>query len=303
MMRVLTHRRVLTRRRVFQGVAAAASLTALNGCARALSGYAGLGTDVTVRKDLAYGPAERHRLDLYSPSAPTADTPLVLFLYGGSWRWGSKERYGFVGYPLAEAGFMVAVADYRLYPDVRFPGFNEDAARAVAWLTEKRPFLELDPGPVHLIGHSAGAHIAALLALDPRYLENVGLTQEALGRFVGLAGPYGFFPSKVRYVADVFPPANQEDQARPLTFARPGAPEMLLLHGADDGTVAAKNSKEMAAALTASGSRAKAKIYPDLGHKEIILALTSPFQGLGPVLSDTTAFLRSGDLPRASAAA
>ncbi|MDJ0686328.1 MAG: alpha/beta hydrolase [Alphaproteobacteria bacterium] len=283
----------LTRRRALGGLAAAGAGLALSGCARVLSGVTGFGSDGTVDDDLAYGPAPRHRLDLYLPKDPGTDTPLVLFLYGGSWRWGSKERYGFAAYPLTARGFAVAVADYRVFPEVVFPGFNQDAARAVVWLQENRSGFGLGAGPVHLVGHSAGAHIAALLALDPRYLAEFGADRSALGKMVGLAGPYAIYPSQINYIADIFPRPPNEDQARPVALARADAPDMLLLHGGDDGIVASVNSTALANAQRAAGGSAEARVYEGLGHRDIVLSLPSQFATGAPVLDDTTAFLNA----------
>jgi len=258
-----------------------------------LSGVAGLAADVTIHEHLAYGPHERHRLDLYVPNNASAETPVVLFLYGGSWKWGSRGRYAFVGYGLASRGFAVAVADYRLYPEVRFPDFNHDAARAAAWLQAERGRFGLEPGQLNLMGHSAGAHIAALIALDPQYLAGRGFSPTDLGRVVGLAGPYGMYPSRIDFIADIFPSATDEAKARPVTFARAEAPPMLLLHGADDSIVSPKNSETLANLLTIEGAAAEARVYPDVGHRELVLALSPLFSGLAPVLDDAAAFLKS----------
>lgn len=282
-----------SRRAVLAGIAATAAVGALGGCTRVLSEVAGLGTDATVRPDLAYGDHERQRLDLYLPAGAGPRTPLVLFLYGGSWRWGSRGRYGFVGYALASRGVAAAVADYRLYPEARFPDFNYDAARAAAWLKTNRARLGLAAGPLHLMGHSAGAHMAALIALDPKYLGKWGMARGDLGRFVGLSGPYAMHPSRVNYIADIFPPADAEDAARPVAFARADAPPMLLLHGADDEVVAPRNSLTLAELQTARGGAATARLYDGLGHKGMVLALAPPFRGLAPVLDDATAFLEA----------
>ncbi len=279
------------RRRFMQGGAAALALVALSGCSRALSEVTGWGAPVTRHEDLAFGPHPRHRLDLYLPENATPQTPLVQFLYGGSWKWGSRARYGFVGYALASRGLAVAISDYRLHPSVRFPDFNYDAARTAAWLQARRGDYGLAPGPMHLMGHSAGAHIAALLALDPRYLAAFGEERHSLGRLVGLAGPYGMYPSRINFIADIFPPAEREDEARPVTFARADAPPMLLLHGADDGLVDPENSRALAAAQAARGAQAEARFYDGVGHKELVMALAGPLQGVAPVIDDTVTFL------------
>jgi len=285
-----------SRRTVLRGLAASAAVVGLGGCTRMLGGVAGLTADVTVHEDLAYGPHDRHRLDLYVPDGASAETPVVLFLYGGSWKWGSRGRYAFVGYGVASRGFAVAVADYRLYPEVRFPDFNHDAAQAAAWLQAERGGFGLAPGPLNLMGHSAGAHIAALIALDPDYLRRHNLSPADLGRVVGLAGPYGMYPSRIDFIADIFPPAAGEAKARPVTFARAEAPPMLLLHGADDSIVSPKNSETLASLLTIEGVAAEARVYPDVGHRDLVLALSPLFSGLAPVLDDAAAFLKSGSL-------
>ena len=284
-------RSVGSRRSLLRGLGALGVAGALSGCTRVLGTVAELGSDVTVRPDLAYGPDPRHRLDLYLPAGAHAGTPLVLFLYGSSWRWGARGRYRFAGYGLAERGLAVAVADYRLYPAVKFPVFNEDAARAASWLQRSRKALGFAPGPLHLTGHSAGAHMAASLLLDRRYMADAGGRHEDLGRLVGLAGPYALQPSKIDFIADIFRPAMPETLAMPVELARGDIPPVLLLHGGDDGLVPAVNSHALAAAITAKGGQAEARIYPDLGHRGAVLALSRPFQGLAPVLEDTVNFL------------
>ncbi len=282
------------RRRFLKTITAMASVGALNGCTYALSRISQAQSASQVRPDLSYGPLKRHKLDLYLPAGSAADTPLVLFLYGGGWRWGNKERYGFVGHPLADRGLAVAIADYRLFPDVTFPAFNEDGARAAVWLWENRSALGLGGGPIHMAGHSAGAHIAVTLGLDNSYLEKAGSDRSIIGRIVGLAGPYAVYPSRLRGIRDIFPLSGpDEDKARPLSLADASAPPMLLLHGDGDGIVAARNSKEMAAAQTAAGGDAEARIYAGAGHREIIGAFAPLLEHLAPTLNDTAAFLKT----------
>lgn len=281
----------LSRRTVLHGLTVVSAATLIGGCSRVLNNVAAIGTDVKLTSDLAYGPHERHRFDLYMPEGADEQTPLILFLYGGSWKWGSRARYGFVGYSLAERGFAVAVADYRLYPEVKFPTFNYDAARALSWLQNNRRALGFAPGSVHLVGHSAGAHIAALVAMDPSYLKKWGSHPDEIASVVGLAGPYSMHPSKIDFIADIFPPAAEEAVARPVEFVDAKAPPMLLLHGLSDGLVSPKNTENLRDAMVQAGGRATAVTYEKLGHKEIILALTSPFQGLAPVLEDVASFI------------
>lgn len=143
----------------------------------------------TLQPGIAYAPGERGRYDLYTPAGAGPAAPLIVFFYGGGWQSGSRDDYGFVARPLASLGALVAVPDYRLFPQVRWPGFVEDGAAALQAILAGPG---AGPGagrPVILMGHSAGAFIALALALDPRWL---GPARGRLAGAVGLAGPYDF---------------------------------------------------------------------------------------------------------------
>jgi acetyl esterase/lipase len=123
----------------------------------------------TVGRGLAFGPGPRQAMDVYAPSGP-GPRPMLVFFYGGSWNSGRRQEYAWAGRALAAQGFVVAIPDYRLVPEVRFPGFVQDGAAAVARLQAEAVRLGGDPDRIVLCGHSAGAYIAVLLALDPRHL-------------------------------------------------------------------------------------------------------------------------------------
>jgi acetyl esterase/lipase len=249
-----------------------------------------------VERDLAYGDAARQRLDLYLPDEAVAPAPVVVFFYGGRWEAGSKADYRFVGEALAARGFVVVIPDYRLYPEVRFPTFVEDGAAAVAWVRRNIGRFGGEPWQIHLMGHSAGAHIAALLALDRRYLATAGVEPGTLESFVGLAGPYDFLPLTDATLKRIFA-ADDLAATQPITFAEGSAPRALLLHGEDDRTVLPRNSQHLAAALEAAGGRAQLRLYPDLDHVALVAALAAPLRWLAPVLDDVTAFLRATPSP------
>jgi len=250
-----------------------------------------------LHEGLSYGDGERQRLDLYQPEDSPGEAPVVVYFYGGSWKSGSRRTYRFLGEALARGGFLVAVPDYRLYPEVRFPTFVADGARVVRWLRAHARDYGGDPERIILMGHSAGAHIAALLAYDESYLAREAVPASALSGFVGLAGPYAFDPLAYRSTRAIFEGLTDPDQARPIAFvdgavAQPGPPA-LLLHGADDRTVLPQNSREMAAAIEDSGGRATFREYPDTCHIGIVLSLAAPFRGRDAVYQDTMAFLKS----------
>jgi acetyl esterase/lipase len=236
---------------------------------------------------LAYGPGPRRRFDLYRPRRAEAPLPVLLFFYGGSWASGRREDYAFAGRALAARGFVTAIADYRLVPDAHFPDFLEDGAAAVLGAARAAADHGGDPARLILAGHSAGAYIAAMLALDPRWL---GAGRAWVRGFAGLAGPYDFLPLDGPATRAAFGSAPDLQLTQPVRFAAPGTPPALLLHGAEDRTVRPRNSECLAAALRREGSEARVKLYPSLGHAGILTALALPFRRRVPVLADLAAF-------------
>ncbi len=159
--------------------------------------------------NLAYGPDPQNRLDVYVPSEPAAvPRPMVVFWHGGRWRYGDKSDYRFVGAALAESGYVVVVANYRHYPQVKMPGFMDDAARAAQWAAAHAGEYGGDPQRSFLMGHSAGAHLAALVTLDPRYFVATGGAARASRVSIGLSGPYDFLPLLEEDVQDMFGPPS-----------------------------------------------------------------------------------------------
>ena len=256
--------------------------------------------NISVYSGVSYGPHKRQRLDVYRPNQYVSTIPTILFFYGGSWKRGSRKNYEFVGNALAHQGFVVVVADYRLYPEVKFPAFVDDGALALAWTAKNIGKYGGSTYNIHLVGHSAGAHIASLLVLDKTYVKNVGLKPNILGRWVGLSGPYAFYPSKVQSIKNIFSDVSEEI-ARPITMVAADVPDALLIHGADDKAVLPKNSKILAQRLNKFGNRAFAVLYEKIGHGLIIASLTFPFGSLAPTLQDITLFLKTGKFPPAKA--
>ena len=134
---------------------------------------------ITTTQDIRYADGPRHTLDVYAPPRHASPVPVVVFFYGGGWETGDKAMYRYVGASLAAGGVLAIIPDYRLHPAVVFPAFVEDAARAIAWAHANAARFGGDPHRVFLMGHSAGAQIAALVALDPAYLRAVGLPADA----------------------------------------------------------------------------------------------------------------------------
>jgi acetyl esterase/lipase len=234
-------------------------------------------------------------LDVYRPDVARGAAPLIVFLYGGSWRTGSKSLYPFVARPLAQRGAVVVVPDYRLYPDVRFPAFLEDNADAVRWAMAHARELGADPARIVVLGHSAGAYNAAMLALDPRWL---GADRGRLAGVIGLAGPYDFLPITDPDIIPIFATVGDGPASQPITYVDGSNPPMLLAAGTDDTTVAPRNTERLAARIRERGGPVATKFYPGIGHIGLITAFAPLFQRRAPVLDDVCAFVQELAPPR-----
>ena len=245
----------------------------------------------SISDGLAYGDGPRHRLDVYVPDDLAGPAPVVVFFYGGSWKNGDRSDYLFAAQALVSRGFVAVVPDYRLYPDAAFPEFLDDGALAVRWVRDSIAAHGGDPNRIFLMGHSAGAYNAAMLALDPGYLAGAGLDRGIVRGMIGLAGPYDFLPLDTRTTRQVFGAVPDLPATQPVSFADAGAPPLLLLAGADDTTVRPRNSESLARAVTEEGGTAHLRVYPDLGHIGIVLALAEGQRDRAPVLDDLEAFV------------
>ena len=244
-----------------------------------------------IHADLAYGQGPRQQLDVYVPGAAKAPAPVVVVFYGGSWNSGRKENYSFLGKALAARGFIAMIADYRLVPAVRFPEFIEDCAQATHWAHTHAATYGGDPKRVFLLGHSAGAYNAAMVALDGRYLAALGSSVAIVRGAALLAGPYDFLPLDATSTIAAFGQARNLTETQPVAFAGRAAPPMFLATGEDDTTVKPRNTRALAGRLQAAGSPVTVKTYPGIGHIGILLALSVPFRGQAPVLDDISAFI------------
>jgi acetyl esterase/lipase len=240
--------------------------------------------------NVAYGPAPRDRMDFYRPRE-MSNLPVIVFFYGGSWQWGHRRDYRFIAALLAKQGFLVAVPDYRLYPEVKFPEFLQDCAAAVAYVANHAGQFGGNSAELFLAGHSAGAYNAVMLALNEAFLGEKGMNTSRLAGVVGLSGPYDFLPLRDADIKDIFSPPADPKVTQPIHFARENAPPLFLAHGGADTTVLPRNMTALAARLRQHGSVVETKIYPKLGHVGMLLATLPVLAWRAPVLSDALTFI------------
>jgi len=241
--------------------------------------------------DLPYGdPAHdgpRRRLDIYRPMpAVPSPAPVIVFFYGGNWETGARSEYRFVGHSFARQGFVTVVPDYRLYPEVRYPAFVEDGAAAVAWVLRNIARFGGDPARIVLVGHSAGAHTALMLALNPGFLGEAD--RGALAGAVGLAGPYDFEPKGRN--RDILDADGGGPSSMPIDYADGSGPPVLLLTGDADTTVRPGNGTRLAERIRARGGKVRVIEYPGVGHIKILAAVAAPLTWLLPVRRDVVDF-------------
>ena len=275
-------------------VAVAIVLLALAACSPVTIINAGVPSSTyRVEKGIAFGSHPRDRLDVYRPPATRAPAPVVVFFYGGNWNSGDRADYLFVGEALASKGFVTVIPDYRLYPEVRFPDFLDDGARAVRWALDHAAGFGGDPSKVFLMGHSAGAYNAAMLALNPAYLRAVGVGPGHVRGWIGLAGPYDFLPIQDKVSRLVFGYPDTPITTQPIHFATPAAPPALLVTGDADTIVSPGNAKRLSARLRQLNVPVREIIYPGVGHRKLVGAMAAHLRGLVPVREDVATFIDS----------
>jgi len=276
---------------------AVALAPALGGCAQlelAVANGAELTNGAYAREaDVAYGSEPVQRLDLYRPAAegPGPLRTLVVFVHGGRWSSGDKSEYRFLAAGLAERGLVVVVPDYRLYPSARMDAAAEDVARAVAWAELAARRYGADPERIVLMGHSAGAQLAALVANDPRWLAEAGA--RPVRAFVGFAGAYDFLPLTDADLIDYFGPPAHYAASQPVNFVGPASPPAFLAYGLEDSTVKPRNIRSMSERLKAAGVPVEVRLLPGEDHGGVLKRFARFFRGKDPVYASLLRFLEA----------
>jgi acetyl esterase/lipase len=262
---------------------------------------------IELTQSIAYADRSRHRLDVCRPRGAAA-APVVIFFYGGAWQSGYKELYRYVAKALARRGYVAVIPDYRIYPEVCYPEFLDDGALVVRWVKDNIARFGGDPEKLFLKGHSAGAHIAAMLSIDARWLGKVGLDpRRAIAGLIGISGPYDLMPLRDERLKVIFG-GGDRPETQPIYHVAPGAPPALLMTGGRDRLVEPGNSVRLAARLVAAGNAATVLTYRRVGHFIIIAAVAPFLRFLVPVMRDMDAFIAAtlrtapADTPQPTAA-
>lgn len=272
-------------------------LLTMCGCTSAAFMAANLPTyfdDIAVVHDLAYGPDSSQTLDIYASANPNGkQMEVIIFFYGGRWTYGKKDEYRFIGATFAKEGYLVVIPDYSKYPSVRFPRFVQDGAKALTWVSDHITKFHGNPKRIHVLGHSAGAHIGALLAADPHYLADEGKDRSRIiYDFIGLAGPYAFTPDEPD-LEDMFGPPQNYPHMQVTTFIDGTQPPMLLLYGDEDRSVKLANLQKLEQRIIHQGGCVRSRIYPKVSHTDLVGALSRWNPHTIPIIDDMTKFFAS----------
>lgn len=245
----------------------------------------------THEADIVYGPHGRHALDVYTPTTGQPPYPVVVFYHGGDWSDGypDKDLYRFVGDALTSRGVVAVLPNYRRFPAARFPDFVEDAARAAVWTREHIDQYGGDPDGIFVMGHSAGAHIGSMIALNPRYLAEAGGDRRWIRGFVGMAGPYVFpYMEDNAAFIDLFGEQDVYPRSQPINYVASDAPPTLLVHGAKDDRVPLATMTRMAHAMDEANAPVETITYEHLCHVMMVASFATPVRWGEPVLDDLT---------------
>ncbi len=245
---------------------------------------------VQVTRSIVFDRQHELKLDVYQPANAHA-APVIVFFWGGRWEDGDKSMYRFVGAELASKGFVVVIPNYRLYPDVTFPAFVNDSAKAVAWTHEHIGQYGGSTNKIVLMGHSAGAYNAAMLALNPAYLKAVGGSRQWIRGMIGLGGPYDFLPLVEPDLKAIFGPPSQYPVTQPIHWADGTNPPMLLIESRADTIVYPKNTRNLYAKIKENGGPVEKFMVDDLSHPMLIGVVSNVLSSQSPILQKIVSFV------------
>ncbi len=238
------------------------------------------GAATAADREISYGSDPKQKLD-YWRAPGTNRPPIIIFIHGGGWSIGDKAQgAGTKSSFYNGLGFAFASLNYRLVPNVTPDDQAKDVAAAVAHLRANARRLGFDPNRVYLMGHSAGAHLAALVSANTRYLDGAGVPVSAISGTILLDGA-GYDVVKqmpkaamIKRLGDKYEAAFTTDPAiqaklSPITYAgAPNSQRWLILHVASRKD-ATDQSQALGRALSSAGTAASVKAVPNSNHMSI----------------------------------
>jgi acetyl esterase/lipase len=243
---------------------------------------------------IEYGANPRQKLDIYLPkNSRTSEAPkkVIIFYYGGNWDSGERADYKFAAEALVSQGYIVVIPDYRVYPEVLFPELMADPVSAAKWVKANIKNYNGDASKVFLAGHSAGAHIAVMMAINAEYLAVASLKPNDFVGIVGLAGPYDFLPLKSDRLKTIFGHEAAQWKSQPINFVDGKNPPLLLAVGMKDGTVWPRNSINLAKKIKENNGQVEVVEFANYGHVDMVAKLAKPLRGNGELLKPIAAFI------------
>ena len=245
---------------------------------------------------LSYGPSVRQRVEFYpaARNASAAAVPVIVFFYGGAWESGSRADYRFIARTFNDLGYVVAIPDYRLTPEVTYPGFVQDSAQALRLIIEQAERFGGDGQRIVLAGHSAGAYNAISLGTDPRWLSES--ERRRIRGVIGLSSPVNFLPIQMPAAQRAFNWPNTPRDSQPIEHVSAASPPMLLLSAKRDPLVDPEiNSATLAARLRAAGVYVKMEVFDGpfglVSHSSLVASLSDRLSFLAPTIERSKAFI------------
>ena len=225
------------------------------------------------RLDLAYGPTARQAIDLFLPRVRAA--PLLVFIHGGYWQSRDRKDFSFVAGPLLERGAAVALLGYDLAPEVRMDAIVAEVRAGLAWLYRHAPAHGCDPARLHVAGHSAGGHLAAMaLATDWR---TFGLPEGAIKGVCAISGVFDLEPIRLCYLNEVVGLDEREAQRNsPLHQALHGRCPVIVAVGELETEAFHEQSRAFAARLARDGWPCQLLVQPGVDHFGIVMSMAEP---------------------------
>lgn len=245
-----------------------------------------------VHRDIVFNSKYDLKLNIFLPENQQEGklSPVMMFLYGGHWQQGDKDKYDFVAQYFTERGFVVVIPDYRKYPKVKFPAFVEDNAKAIQWITANIGNYNARDDFILLSGHSAGAFNAAMLTYNEKYLEDQNVSPSIIKGLIGFSGPYDFVPED-KDVKDIFGPPENYPLMKVTNYVDGNEAPAFLIQGKKDEVVEAYNVERMEKAVQEHNGQIITKYYDNLKHSQTIAGLSWLGSGKSTIFKDIETFL------------